>query len=209
MRPTAEWLCLLSKISNQSSEVWWSRCSFEFWGRCSAGNSSISFRDINLPVFELWFDSGKKDKSNSESNNSRDVQQKRLVCPDGKHSFNKQILFSSMAQRIWKAIVREKEERHGDLLKWLIPLRIEEYCFYLNSVSLVSSLEEKVIILKFLPWEPPLAEAIVFESSLLVSLGALSWGVSLGCLSLGLLLSLTADDVICIVYVTGSVLEIK
>lgn len=42
-----------------------------------------------------------------------------------------------IAQRFWKAIVREREERRGDLLlKWLIPLRIEKYCLYLHSMSL-------------------------------------------------------------------------
>lgn len=34
--PLQRYCVCWSKILNPSSEVWWSRCSFEFWGRCSS-----------------------------------------------------------------------------------------------------------------------------------------------------------------------------
>lgn len=77
----------------------------------------------------------------------------------------------------------------------------------------VSSLEEKIIILRFLSLEPLSPEgAVVFEKRqcrLLVFPGALSCDVprraSLGRLSLGAPRPLTAGDVICLIRVTGRV----
>lgn len=103
---------LLSEDINQVCLETEIRCSFEFWGKCSAEDSVSSFSDIHRSVYGLWSHSLKEYKSISYPA-LPGLFDKPSMCPSGKHNVNQPMLSPFTAQWFLKSTSEGEKRKAG------------------------------------------------------------------------------------------------